>query len=1816
MRDQSSSVGDERPGHCIRIAISAIAVQMLLLQPSPALAEYPYLDPNQVRGWSPEEYLEIQAWVESLSPPMIPMINPGEGACDGHPSPCIRNADCEIEDECIWSDFVDLSFRPRWQEGCGTCWLFDAIATMEMQYMIDCCIHDECDEIPPAERAGFCTVTPQWAHLGLTAASHLDLSEQFVSACSDQGFTGTRNPCRGGNVQTLEDFLSEVGVPYEEYTSQVLDLSNFPGIPFDPDVSNSYDLHDVQWDNPWRGICPALDRGYAEFDPADRSWEPRPLRNGRSDIFDMHDWAGFQSVPAPPHFYRIVPDDAGNKWSTLTFDGGYDSGGSGLSDPEMLAFRIAEGHAFAAFGWSHSQTIVGYVWTVVDGERKLILIYRNSHNERELFGHFYGKEPELELNHMDPRFDLHVPHYDRNDPTYFGYTVVMLSNKVEQYNAADPGSPLRVWLADDSDGDGIANMDDFCLYEPNTPGALDTDGDLWPEDTATGEIGCDPCPGVFNTTLRDDDLDGFGQACDGCPFDASLSPVPDDPACDDLTDLDGICAVCDLCPGDWDPEQEDNDHDDIGNACDGCRGDAGVALFHDDPACDDTDGDRRCAVCDNCPRVTNWFQRDNWDGDGVGDACDGCLDDPDISIDATDPAHPDYSRCHDFDGDTRCEQLDTAYLISLGKDPDLSCDNCCETCSNAVTPPASFCDPTGSYDTFNPDQSDRDDDGVGDMCDNCPDTSNPSQAESEASGDEDGIGNVCDNCPDTRNCDQLDVLDDLDGDTIGDGVGDACDICPYDENTSQDDADGDTVGDACDNCPDVWNPDQRDRLDDYDGDTVGDGVGDVCDNCPFQVNNGQQDEDKDGVGNACDNCTLVPNADQVDCDMPVRPATYFGTGMDGDACDPDPCLQSWEVLEVNEDAEHYVDITFAHPGEPDTVISPGGYVFPAPWNVHNSYCDCGFELDGTPTTYGDCIDIGSSQHCLHTGNEVPDWDIFDEGWHYLYLEEDAGSDRYGTRPRRFGPTYGGIEFDCGSGSGYEWGCQAGDADRWYSMAGVYNLDSFHWNWIEEEGLCSMYAGGDCEVNAQLYFNIEMDGGPDPDHDWYWPDGRNFRASTDGIHGGSIGGFGGGGVAVPVSGRLPIDPEIKDWRDHALALKTWEVTSSSDAGAGAYEDWHQDSALRGLTIVDVDPRTGWLMGGYGNLFDDAQSVVDTLGFAVASDSVQGRELPDLWIFGGEDLTGPSASLWHGVPEFSANTGETRYRWTRYDPPPGSDLPVDLPVSWPAARTGAALFDDPSQDSLLLWGGQNTGMVLSDIWRLDTATVTWTRVQASGDLPYGITGSAFTQGLLDARAFGWVQGGDRHVGWLWGGTTANGVPTSQLWALDLATGAFVALGMGGETPPAMTDVAIAADPASRMLYLYGGFDGVQRHNWLWAMDTVRLRSHLVLEDCDVGTCPYVGSGNVLLTADANHRKVVLPGAVENVPPEDVTERHFVLRPSGWTRGTDLQPGSVKGDCDGDGASDPWIGARCSSHPEWWATPGYWECDTLSASRVCDQDPAFDAALWSRDVPGLEQIRVRDDGVLFALRRWVLHSVDVTGTEPVVLDTWQLPGRGRDLELWGTSVVIAADSGLSIVDATDPADLVSFNEIATCGRAVAVEISADTAVFATPTGMGHVDLSTNTSGFPDYHAFIVPSLWGGWEVYSMRDPSRCVILSDIAESLCALLGCPADERRGLDIESGVASLAGLYKVLLIGLTPSDGYTLLGEVGTPGQPSDLRMEDDILYIDTIWSETLAVDIADPQAPVTLGPHDVEQWVDGLYLHGYRAYRRQGESVEVATRW
>ena len=114
-----------------------------------------------------------------------------------------------------------------------------------------------------------------------------------------------------------------------------------------------------------------------------------------------------------------------------------------------------------------------------------------------------------------------------------------------------------------------------------------------------------------------------------------------------------------------------------------------------------------------------------------------------------------------------------------------------------------------------PNQTDTDNDSVGDSCDSCKDIPNPGQ-EDENFND---IGDVCD--------------DGIDSDK--DGVPDNHDNCPNVANADQLDTDEDGEGDACDN------------------DKDNDGVPNSIDNCPIVANADQEDSNDDGVGDACTN---------------------------------------------------------------------------------------------------------------------------------------------------------------------------------------------------------------------------------------------------------------------------------------------------------------------------------------------------------------------------------------------------------------------------------------------------------------------------------------------------------------------------------------------------------------------------------------------------------------------------------------------------------------------------------------------------------------------------------------------------------------------------------------------------------------------------------------------------------------------------------------------------------------------------------------------------------------------------------------------------
>ena len=227
----------------------------------------------------------------------------------------------------------------------------------------------------------------------------------------------------------------------------------------------------------------------------------------------------------------------------------------------------------------------------------------------------------------------------------------------------------------DVDCDGIPDSSDQYNQQPLFVGDPDMDGLKGVQDN---------CPDVSNPNQEDQDGDGFGDACD-------LE-----------TDGDTILNSVDNCPVDINPFQEDQDKDGLGDVCDPDDDNDGVVDTADNcplvenadqapgknglgAACDDLDGDGFFGPADNCPTQWNPWQQD-MDKDGLGDACDP-----------------------DADGDGYAETIGFGGVIPY----------ICEKTGDGL----SFCKPKAMDNclyAYNPDQKDTDGDGFGDACDPCP----------------------------------------------------------------------------------------------------------------------------------------------------------------------------------------------------------------------------------------------------------------------------------------------------------------------------------------------------------------------------------------------------------------------------------------------------------------------------------------------------------------------------------------------------------------------------------------------------------------------------------------------------------------------------------------------------------------------------------------------------------------------------------------------------------------------------------------------------------------------------------------------------------------------------------------------------------------------------------------------------------------------------------------------------------------------------------------------------------------------------------------
>jgi hypothetical protein len=360
---------------------------------------------------------------------------------------------------------------------------------------------------------------------------------------------------------------------------------------------------------------------------------------------------------------------------------------------------------------------------------------------------------------------------------------------------------------DDDDDDGLLDAVDNCPKVANPAQAnndLDTWGDVCDPDDDNDNVAdpADDCPMVWNPDQVDTDGDGAGNACDsdddndGVEDDGDLSGVIGDlpcadgiflacddnctllanggqedldhdgqgDVCDEDDDDDGVKDSQDNCPRVANANQNDTDGDHLGDACDPDDDNDGIL---DDGDGSGTVGDHPCKAgvatgCDdNCQVVANPDQKDN-EGDGVGDVCDED-DDNDGVKDGQDncplAANADQQN-HDTDalGDACDQDDDNDGILDDGNGDGLP--GTAPLCKAGIV---TMCDDNCQF-TYNPNQSDLDNDGKGDACED----------------DTDGDGD-----PDATDCAPLNpAISHLAPERCGNGLDDNCNGKTDEENSS------------------------------------------------------------------------------------------------------------------------------------------------------------------------------------------------------------------------------------------------------------------------------------------------------------------------------------------------------------------------------------------------------------------------------------------------------------------------------------------------------------------------------------------------------------------------------------------------------------------------------------------------------------------------------------------------------------------------------------------------------------------------------------------------------------------------------------------------------------------------------------------------------------------------------------------------------------------------------------------------------------------------------------------------------------------------
>jgi N-acetylneuraminic acid mutarotase len=175
-----------------------------------------------------------------------------------------------------------------------------------------------------------------------------------------------------------------------------------------------------------------------------------------------------------------------------------------------------------------------------------------------------------------------------------------------------------------------------------------------------------------------------------------------------------------------------------------------------------------------------------------------------------------------------------------------------------------------------------------------------------------------------------------------------------------------------------------------------------------------------------------------------------------------------------------------------------------------------------------------------------------------------------------------------------------------------------------------------------------------------------------------------------------------------------------------------------------------------------------------------------------------------PGESGTTG-TGPAATTVTAPSGAWTQVHPAGTLPPPAVGQAMIFAASSERALLFGGYYAGSLLGDTWAYDAAANAWTQVMPNPDSPLPRQNCAMAYDAEGRQVI--LFGG-------WDGTSE----LDDTWCFVQKLDSWTLLEPAGERPLARDGAAMTYDEITRKVYLFGGWDGTDLFNDLWAFDPV--------------------------------------------------------------------------------------------------------------------------------------------------------------------------------------------------------------------------------------------------------------------------------------------------------------------------------------------------------------------------------------------------------------